>query len=354
MALYDTVTLILEGTAADGSPLRWSTDRQVSTLEVLTLQVDQADILTFIDGHMDVYYHVTPFSRRSRAFVRALLEKTSAHLALRVRRGAPEKLLPVPIVSAMGAVIADGGLLDPDATQATLQAPLYNDIAKGDDLTYLWKGTASTRTRTYKVMDGAKPPADYADRDFIVKNTGGQVVTSYSVRRGGFDPVLDSEVSGFNVLPTTLCETFEELEIGLIGDGRETATMKITSTVSDPHDGTSRVNGTYNNPPYQTGKGLFVYCPGSPSGKAPLRLVLKKPSRQVTLAGLSQTSFPAVMRAYDGSGELLDEIRVPEGRDEFTTVRWNGKSRIEELGFFSPLGDSHGIYIFVDNVTMEL
>ena len=59
----------------------------------------------------------------------------------------------------------------------------------------------STQTRIYKVADAAKPPADYADRDFITQNTGGAVIVGYSVKRLGANPAVPSETAEFHIVP---------------------------------------------------------------------------------------------------------------------------------------------------------
>jgi hypothetical protein len=195
MALYDSVVLLLVGTTGSGAPVQVTFDRQIGVVGPLTVLVNQTDVLKFIDGKMDVYYRVEPFGQREHpALIRALLPTESTHLALRVRRGNAEQLLPAPTVDELV-----DGLLDPDAEQATLRAPLYPGIAKGDEITYTWVGTVSTRTWTYKVTDPAKAPADYADRDFIEANTGGKVTVSYGVRRLGADPAVPSEAMKFRI-----------------------------------------------------------------------------------------------------------------------------------------------------------
>jgi hypothetical protein len=198
MALYDSITLILEGKTNGGAPARFQMERQINTVEPLSLSVPQPEILRFLDGGMDVYYQVAPFSKRSRAFIRALSQQESERLVLSVRRDVAELPLPAPTVKDdQGRLVENGGTLDPTSTEAVLQAPVYEHIVKGDEITYRWLGTGSTRTQTYKVTDPAKPPADYAGRDFIVENTGGKVVVSYSVRRLGADPIVPSETLHF-------------------------------------------------------------------------------------------------------------------------------------------------------------
>jgi hypothetical protein len=198
MALYDTVTLILEGTDGTGAPVRYEANRQVGTVAPLILSVVQTEILAFADGQMDVYYLVEPFSQRDRAFVRALQAQASAHLPLSVRRASAEQPLPAPTVSANGSAIENGGFLDPAAEECTALAS-YPNIVKGDEITYRWVGIVSTRMQSYKVADPTKPPADYADRDFIVTNTGDKVVVSYSVRRGGVGSAVPSETLEFRI-----------------------------------------------------------------------------------------------------------------------------------------------------------
>lgn len=215
MALYDTVTLILEGTDGTGAPVRYEANRQVSTVTPLILSVAQTEILTFVDGQMDVYYLVEPFSQRGRAFVRALQAQASAHLPLSVRRGSAEQPLPAPTVIANGSAIENGGFLDPAAEECTALAS-YPNIVKGDEITYSWVGIVSTRTQTYKVADSLKPPADYVNRDFIVTNTGGKVVVSYSVRRGGVGPVVSSATMEFRI-DTATPFTIDSTPVDLTG-----------------------------------------------------------------------------------------------------------------------------------------
>jgi hypothetical protein len=195
MARFDTVTLVLDGTAASGAPVQVTFERQISDVAPLTVVVIHADLLKFLDGQMDVYYRVEPFGKRKHpALTRALLPPESAHLALRVRRGSAEQPLPAPTVDELV-----GGILDPAAEQATLRAPLYPGIAKGNEITYTWVGAVSTREWTYKVTDPATTPADYADHKFITTNTGGEVVVSYIVKRGGAEPPLTSDTLRFAI-----------------------------------------------------------------------------------------------------------------------------------------------------------
>jgi hypothetical protein len=72
MLAFDTVTLIWDGTSASGAPVHYEVDRQISTVAPLTVVVPQAEILKFLDGHVDVYYRVVPFSARGKTFARAL------------------------------------------------------------------------------------------------------------------------------------------------------------------------------------------------------------------------------------------------------------------------------------------
>jgi hypothetical protein len=194
MLAFDTVTLIWDGTSASGAPVHYEVDRQVSTVAPLTVLVTQAEILKFLDGSADVYYRVVPFSARSKTFARALAARESVRLPLRIRHVGVEQPLPAPTVDEVM-----NGILDPTAEQATLRAPLYPDITKGDEITYSWIGSVSTRTQTYKVADATKPPADYADCDFIVQNTGAKVAVSYRVKRLGVDPGVPSETAEFRI-----------------------------------------------------------------------------------------------------------------------------------------------------------
>jgi hypothetical protein len=188
------VTLIWDGTSASGGPVHYEVDRQISTVAPLTVIVTQAEILKFLDGDADVYYRVVPFSARGKAFARALAARESLRLPLRIRHVGVEEPLPAPTVDEVV-----NGFLDPAAEQATLRAPLYPGIVKGDEITYSWVGSVSTRTQTYKVADATKPPPDYADRDFIVQNTGNKVAVSYSVKRLGIDPDVSSETAEFRI-----------------------------------------------------------------------------------------------------------------------------------------------------------
>jgi uncharacterized protein YjdB len=201
MLAFDTVTLIWDGRSANGMPVHYEVDRQVSTVAPLTVIVTQAEILKFLDGDADVYYRVVPFSARGKTFARALATRESARLPLRIRHVGVEQPLPAPSVDEVV-----NGFLDPAAEQATLRAPLYPDITKGDEITYSWVGSVSTRTQTYKVADATKPPPDYADRDFIVQNTGTKVTVSYSVKRLGVDPGVPSETAEFRI---DLAESFD-------------------------------------------------------------------------------------------------------------------------------------------------
>jgi hypothetical protein len=194
MALYDTVTLALDGTAGSGAPVQVTFDRQISDVAPLTVVVNQTDVLKFLDGQMEVYYRAEPFGKRKHpALIRALLPTESTHLALRVRRGSAEQPLPAPTVDELV-----DGLLDPAAEEATLRAPLYPRIAKGDEITYSWVGSVSTRSQTYKVSDPTRTPPDYAGHDFIVANTGSEVIVSYAVERGT-GPATPSEVMKFRI-----------------------------------------------------------------------------------------------------------------------------------------------------------
>lgn len=180
--------------------MRFQLERQISKVEPLSLSVPQVEILRLLGGSVDVYYQVAPFSQRNRAFIRALSQQESARLALSVRRDVAELPLPAPTLKDdKGRLITDGGFLDPTSTEAILEAAPYVNIAKGDEITYRWLGTGSTRTQTYKVADPAKPPADYADHDFIVQNIGGNVVVSYSVRRLGVGDAVPSTTLDFRI-----------------------------------------------------------------------------------------------------------------------------------------------------------
>jgi hypothetical protein len=193
MALYDSVVLLLVGTTGSGAPVQVTFDRQIGVVGPTTVLVNQTDVVKFLDGKMDVYYRVEPYGKR-RAIVRAVLSKESDHLPLRVRRGSAEQPLPAPTVDELV-----DGLLDPAAEQATLRAPLYPGIARGDEITYSWVGTASTRKQTYKVSDPARTPSDYAGREFIEANTGSEVIVSYTVKHGGTEPAVSSDTIKFRI-----------------------------------------------------------------------------------------------------------------------------------------------------------
>jgi len=212
MARDDLITLILEGTGANGSPVKLTYTKQIGTPAPVKIDVPQSDILKFIDATMDVYYQVSPYSRR-RVLNRALGEPESAHLPLRVRRETAEEPLPAPIVKDdKGNTIADGGYLDPAAAYAEALAS-YPDTAKGDEITYSWVGTISTRTETYRVRDPASPPADRADSDFIEKNSGGKVTATYCVKRKGAEPSVPSQEANFIVgaVPLVLLKPVPDL-----------------------------------------------------------------------------------------------------------------------------------------------
>lgn len=345
MLAFDTVTLIWDGRAANGTPVHYEIDRQISSVAPLTVLVTQAEILKFLDGHADVYYRVVPFSARGKAFARALAARESVRLPLRIRHVGVEQPLPVPTVDEVV-----NGFLDPAAEQATLRAPLYPGIAKGDEITYSWVGSVSTRTQIYKVADATKPPPDYADRAFITQNTGGNVVVSYSVKRLGVDPAVPSETAAFRIDMAEATETFEATALGDIYPRLETETMVITANALNDTSTITQWNGSS---PYISGHCVHVNTAYLHPGDAPLTMALKIPSKEVSMGASGHPNLPCKLQAFSGlGGTLVDEVDLPTAPARLT-LRWNGKDRIDLIRLVPIVNSPVGVFASLDNIKMK-
>ena len=192
MTLNDAVTLVMDGTNGIGEPVRYSTERRVTVIAPLNIPVIQNDVLKFLDGQMDVYYRVVPFSLRRR-LARGTQETESAHLTLQVRRDSAIEPHPAPTVLADDKPVQSGSFLDP-ATKVVAALAIYLKPAAGDEITYTWVGAVTTRTQSYLLGGDVRIPADYTDREFIDKNTGGIVTVSYTVKRIGGSAIPSEKI----------------------------------------------------------------------------------------------------------------------------------------------------------------
>src|ERR1700754_4370833 len=62
MALYDTVTIVLNCRASDRTPVHFTTQRQVGSFGRLTVPIAHTEIAKFLDGELDVFYRVQPYT----------------------------------------------------------------------------------------------------------------------------------------------------------------------------------------------------------------------------------------------------------------------------------------------------
>lgn len=211
-------------------------------------------------------------------------------------------------------------------------------------------GSVSTRTQTYKVLDPTRPPADYADRAFIVQNTGGNVVVSYSVKRLGVGPAVPSETVSFRIDLASATETFEATDLGDIYPRVETTTMVITTNVLNEISSIMHWNGSS---PYLSGHCIHVYTGYPHAGGAPLTLALKIPSKEVSVGAESHRNSPCKLQAFSGfGGTLVDEVNIPTAPARLT-LRWNGKDRIDMIRLVPILNSPVGVFATLDNIEMK-
>jgi hypothetical protein len=195
MAKRDTVTLIWEGHAATGEPVRITQDKQVATVgQALGFLTPQRDVLKFLDGSADVFYTVIPYSANARRAASMRAARESRHLSLSIRHAQAELPRPAPTVD--GVV---NGLFDPAADKAVIRAPAATDILKNDVVVYTWRGSVSTATISVTVATNGSVPTGIVAQRYITENAGGKVTASYRLLRRAVEPGVPSLPFDFRI-----------------------------------------------------------------------------------------------------------------------------------------------------------
>ncbi|KJZ63206.1 Ig-like domain-containing protein [Pseudomonas fluorescens] len=178
MADGDLINLVWSGMAND-NPYLHEVPHLVTAgearLKHITLLVENAHITPLDGGTLDLFYRVSNDMAQARRI------DESDYLSVKV--GTIVATLPAPLVDE-----TQDGVLDPALVprNATLRIP-YLGTAKGDELTYYWRGISPVGTTTDRmpITTGlvGKPLTFRIDAQFIKPNMNQQVEVRYTLKR---------------------------------------------------------------------------------------------------------------------------------------------------------------------------
>ncbi|MCP3752595.1 YncE family protein [Pseudomonas sp. SBB6] len=182
----DVLTVVFSGTRADGGEVYFDHTRNVTSG-----QIEAGEVLRYVPGE----YIAALDGRRAEVYY-LVNGRRSETLGLVI--GELQATLQAPTVLEV-----DEGVLDPAAVGAqgaTLEIPLYEGIALGDRVTYLWRGSeADGSTSDQSEISSLSEPLVFdVPKQFVEANLNGSVEVNYSVERDGH-PGLVSRVFSFRV-----------------------------------------------------------------------------------------------------------------------------------------------------------
>jgi hypothetical protein len=186
----DLISLVWSGTRANGNPYLHEVPYTVTAgdarLKHITLLVESMHITPLDGGTLDLFYRVSNDLAQARKI------EESEHLWVKV--GTILATLPAPLVDE-----TQDGVLDPALVprNATLRIP-YLGTAKGDVVTYHWKGIFrdGTTTDQMPITTGlvGRSLTFRIDAQFIKPNMNQQVEVRYTVKRPTSDDYEYSEL----------------------------------------------------------------------------------------------------------------------------------------------------------------
>ncbi|WP_283190215.1 Ig-like domain-containing protein [Pseudomonas sp. PMCC200344] len=186
----DLISLVWSGTRANGNPYLHEVPHTVTAgetrLKHITLLVENAHITPLDGGTLDLFYRVSNDLAQARRI------DESDYLSVKV--GTILATLPAPLVDE-----TQDGVLDPALVprNATLRIP-YLGTAKGDELTYYWRGISPVGTTTDRlpITTGlvGKPLTFRIDAQFIKPNMNQQVEVRYTLKRAATGEYETSEL----------------------------------------------------------------------------------------------------------------------------------------------------------------
>lgn len=186
----DLISLVWSGTQTNGNPYLHEVPYTVTAgdarLKHITLLVENVHITPLDGGTLDVFYRVANDLAQTRKI------DESDYFSVKV--GTILATLPAPLVDKM-----QDGVLDPALVplNAILRIP-YLGTAKGDELTYYWRGIspAGTTTDRLPITTGlvGKPLTFRIDAQFIKPNMNQQVEVRYTLKRAATGEYETSEL----------------------------------------------------------------------------------------------------------------------------------------------------------------
>jgi len=186
----DLISLVWSGMQINGNPYLHEVPYTVTAgdarLKHITLHVENMHITPLDGGTLDVFYRVANDLAQTRKI------DESDYLSVKV--GTILATLPAPLVDKM-----QDGVLDPALVplNAILRIP-YLGTAKGDELTYYWRGIspAGTTTDRLPITTGlvGKPLTFRIDAQFIKPNMNQQVEVRYTLKRAATGEYETSEL----------------------------------------------------------------------------------------------------------------------------------------------------------------
>lgn len=182
----DVLTVVFSGTRADGGEVYFDNTRNVTSG-----QIERGEILRGLPGE----YIAALDGRRAEVYY-LVNGRRSETLGLVI--GELQATLQAPTVQEVAEGVLDPAAVGPQG--ASLEIPLYEGIALGDRVTYLWRGSeadGSTSDQS-EITSLSEPLVFDVPKVFVEANLNGSVEVSYSVERDGH-PGLVSRVFSFRV-----------------------------------------------------------------------------------------------------------------------------------------------------------
>ncbi|CAK9889292.1 MULTISPECIES: DUF1566 domain-containing protein [Pseudomonas] len=182
----DVLTVVFSGTRADGGEVYFDNTRNVTSG-----QIERGEILRGLPGE----YIAALDGRRAEVYY-LVNGRRSETLGLVI--GELQATLQAPTVQEVAEGVLDPAAVGPQG--ASLKIPLYEGIALGDRVTYLWRGSeadGSTSDQS-EITSLSEPLVFDVPKVFVEANLNGSVEVSYSVERDGH-PGQVSRVFSFRV-----------------------------------------------------------------------------------------------------------------------------------------------------------
>ncbi|WP_095163051.1 hypothetical protein [Pseudomonas sp. Irchel 3F5] len=167
----DVLTVVFSGTRADGGEVYFDNTRNVTSG-----QIERGEILRGLPGE----YIAALDGRRAEVYY-LVNGRRSETLGLVI--GELQATLQAPTVQEVAEGVLDPAAVGPQG--ASLKIPLYEGIALGDRVTYLWRGSeadGSTSDQS-EITSLSEPLVFDVPKAFVEANLNGSVEVSYSIAR---------------------------------------------------------------------------------------------------------------------------------------------------------------------------